>query len=74
MQTLKRIDERAYDYYFQQARSDVMENKVPDIVYERHKRELIGLGVSDMYRYIYMCVYILSFKCVCMCVNLYIYL
>ncbi|KAF7385653.1 hypothetical protein HZH66_011495 [Vespula vulgaris] len=50
LQTLKRIDERAYDYYFQQARSDVMENKVPDIVYERHKRELIGLGVSDMYR------------------------
>lgn len=56
LQTLKRIDERAYDYYFQQARSDVMENKVPDIVYERHKRELIGLGVSDMYRYIYICV------------------
>ncbi|XP_014602066.1 PREDICTED: tyrosine-protein kinase hopscotch isoform X2 [Polistes canadensis] len=50
LQTLKRIDERAYDYYFLQARCDVMENKVPDIVYERHKRELIGLGVSDMYR------------------------
>ncbi|KAK2578134.1 hypothetical protein KPH14_012606 [Odynerus spinipes] len=34
----------------EKTRSDVMENKVPDIVYERHKRELIGLGVSDMYR------------------------
>nr|XP_012148059.1 PREDICTED: tyrosine-protein kinase hopscotch isoform X3 [Megachile rotundata] len=47
---LKQIDANAYDYYFQQARSDVMDNKVPDIVYERHKQELIGLGVSDMYR------------------------
>ncbi|XP_033312196.1 tyrosine-protein kinase hopscotch isoform X1 [Bombus bifarius] len=47
---LKQVDIKAYDYYFQQARSDVMDNNVPDIVYERHKQELIGLGVSDMYR------------------------
>ncbi|KAF3422404.1 hypothetical protein E2986_02653 [Frieseomelitta varia] len=50
LQRLKHVDVNAYDYYFQQARSDVMDNKVPDIVYERHKQELIGLGVSDMYR------------------------
>lgn len=50
LQRLKQIDLKAYDYYFQQARSDVLDNKVPDIVYERHKRELIGLGVCDMYR------------------------
>ncbi|XP_043290064.1 tyrosine-protein kinase JAK2 isoform X2 [Venturia canescens] len=50
LQRLKHIDIKAYDYYFQQARSDVLDNKVPDIVYERHKRELIGLGVCDMYR------------------------
>ncbi|XP_014484244.1 PREDICTED: tyrosine-protein kinase hopscotch [Dinoponera quadriceps] len=50
LQRLKHIDKQAYNYYFQQARSDVMDNKVPDIVYETHKRELIGLGVSDMYR------------------------
>lgn len=50
LQRLKENDEKAYDYFFQQARTDVLENKVPDIVYERHKRELIGLGVSDMYR------------------------
>ncbi|XP_076665720.1 tyrosine-protein kinase hopscotch isoform X1 [Andrena cerasifolii] len=50
LRRLKQIDANAYDYYFQQARSDVMDNKVPDIVYERHKQELIGLGVSDMYR------------------------
>ncbi|XP_076165135.1 tyrosine-protein kinase hopscotch isoform X1 [Ptiloglossa arizonensis] len=50
LRRLKLIDANAYDYYFQQARSDIMDNKVPDIVYERHKQELIGLGVSDMYR------------------------
>ncbi|XP_012288894.1 tyrosine-protein kinase hopscotch [Orussus abietinus] len=50
LKRLKVIDAKAYDYYFQQARADVLDNKVPDIVYERHKRELIGLGVSDMYR------------------------
>lgn len=27
-----------------------MENKVPEIVYDKHKRELVGLGVADMYR------------------------
>ncbi|XP_076296086.1 tyrosine-protein kinase hopscotch isoform X3 [Lasioglossum baleicum] len=50
LRRLQQIDSNAYDYYFQQARSDVMDNKVPDIVYERHKQELIGLGVCDMYR------------------------
>ncbi|OXU22374.1 hypothetical protein TSAR_007732, partial [Trichomalopsis sarcophagae] len=50
LRRLKQLDVKAYDYYFQQARGDVLENKVPDIVYERHKRELIGLGVCDMYR------------------------
>lgn len=47
---LKRIDIRAYDYYFHQARNDVLENKIPDIVYEKYRRELVGLGVADMYR------------------------
>lgn len=50
MQKLKQIDEQAYNYYFHQVRADIMNNKVPDIVYEKHKDELIGLGVSDMYR------------------------
>ncbi|XP_034935206.1 tyrosine-protein kinase hopscotch [Chelonus insularis] len=50
LQRLKSIDYIAYNYYFHQARCDVLDNKVPDIIYEKHKRELIGLGVSDMYR------------------------
>ncbi|XP_044265655.1 tyrosine-protein kinase hopscotch [Tribolium madens] len=47
---LRKIDERAYDYYFHQARNDVLENKIPDIVYEKYRRELMGLGITDMYR------------------------
>ncbi|XP_046425755.1 tyrosine-protein kinase hopscotch isoform X1 [Neodiprion fabricii] len=50
IQRLKQIDIKAYDYYFLQARTDVLDNKVSEIVYEKHKRELIGLGVCDMYR------------------------
>ena len=48
---LKRIDSNAYNYFFQQVRLDVLENTVPEIIYEKHKSELIGLGVCDMYRY-----------------------
>ncbi|XP_051167397.1 tyrosine-protein kinase hopscotch [Leptopilina boulardi] len=47
---LRRIDSKAYEYFFQQVRLDVMENSVSEIVYEKHKSELIGLGVCDMYR------------------------
>lgn len=47
---LATIDFKAYDYYFHQARNDVLEDKIPDIVYEKCKRELVGLGIADMYR------------------------
>lgn len=47
---LKKIDIKAYDYYFHQVRTDVLENRIPDLVYEKYKRELVGLGVTDMYR------------------------
>lgn len=47
---LKKIDGKAYDYYFHQVRSDVLENKIPDLIYEKYKKELVGLGVTDMYR------------------------
>lgn len=47
---LKKIDIKAYDYYFHQARSDVMNNEIPDISYDKFRRELVGLGVADMYR------------------------
>lgn len=48
--TLCKIDIHAYDYYFHQVRKDVLENKIPGLVYENCKRELLGLGITDMYR------------------------
>nr|CAD7393039.1 unnamed protein product [Timema cristinae] len=47
---LRKVDIKAFDYYFHQARTDVMNNKIPDISYEKYKWELVGLGVADMYR------------------------
>ncbi|KAJ0174068.1 hypothetical protein K1T71_010214 [Dendrolimus kikuchii] len=44
------LDETTYDYYFQQARNDVNENKIPEIKYPEHKQELLGLGITDMTR------------------------
>lgn len=47
---LKKIDIKVYDYYFHQVRTDVLENKIPDLLFEKYKKELIGLGITDMYR------------------------
>ncbi|KAF5272860.1 hypothetical protein FQR65_LT00456 [Abscondita terminalis] len=47
---LKEVDQNAYDYYFYQVRNDVLENKIPGLLYENCRRELVGLGVTDMYR------------------------
>lgn len=47
---LQKVDIKAYDYYFHQARSDVLDNHIPDLVFEKYRRELVGLGVTDMYR------------------------
>lgn len=42
------LDETTYDYYFQQARNDVNDNKVPEITYPEYKQQLLGLGIADM--------------------------
>lgn len=47
---LKQTDLEAFNYYYHQVRRDVIDNHVPDIHYEKHKGELLGLGVTDMYR------------------------
>ncbi|KAF4530900.1 hypothetical protein B566_EDAN017815, partial [Ephemera danica] len=49
---LKKIDPIAFNYFFHQCKGDIMENKIPEISYDKHKRELVGLGVADMYRVI----------------------
>lgn len=47
---LKELDTKAYDYYFHQARCDALENRIPEILHEKYQRELLGLGITDMYR------------------------
>uniref|UniRef100_A0A1B6DNP3 non-specific protein-tyrosine kinase n=2 Tax=Clastoptera arizonana TaxID=38151 RepID=A0A1B6DNP3_9HEMI len=49
---LLQVDIEAYNYYFHQVRSDVLNNKVADLSYDKYKRELLGMGVADMYRVI----------------------
>ncbi|CAH1103307.1 unnamed protein product [Psylliodes chrysocephalus] len=47
---LRNFDQHTYNYYFHQARTDVLDNKIPDIIYEKHRSEIVGLGITDMYR------------------------
>nr|XP_022913814.1 tyrosine-protein kinase hopscotch [Onthophagus taurus] len=50
IEKLKKIDINAYDYFFHQARLDVLENKIPDLIFDNYRKELVGLGIADMYR------------------------
>lgn len=47
---LKSIDRYAYNFYFYQVKSDLLKSKITGLCYDTYKRELIGLGVADMYR------------------------
>lgn len=47
---LRQLDPQAFNYYFNQVRRDVLDSAVPGISCDVHKRELMGLGVTDMYR------------------------
>ena len=47
---LRKLDGKAYDYYYHQVRNDVVENKVQDLEFKRYGSSLVGLGVTDMYR------------------------
>lgn len=49
---LKAIDCYAYNFFFYQVKSDLLKSKVTGLCYDTYKRELIGLGVADMYRVI----------------------
>lgn len=50
VEKLVEIDLNTFDFYFFQVREDVIKDRVSDISYEKHKEELMGLAVSDMYR------------------------
>jgi len=47
---LKSTDRHAYNFYFYQVKSDLLKSKVTGLNYDTYQRELIGLGVADMYR------------------------
>ena len=47
---LKKIDIKSYNYYFHQVRHDLLGNNISDLSYDKHKWELMGFGVSDMFR------------------------
>ncbi|KAL1488030.1 hypothetical protein ABEB36_015403 [Hypothenemus hampei] len=47
---LRKLDENAYNYYFHQARVDVLEEKIPDMTYEEHGSQMLGLSITDMFR------------------------
>lgn len=50
IEKLKTTDVNAYNYFFHQARYDVLKNRVPDLIYDKFRWELVGLGITDMYR------------------------
>lgn len=50
IEKLRDIDVNSYDYYFHQVRYDVLKNQIPGLCYEKYRWELVGLGITDMYR------------------------
>lgn len=49
---LRSVDLECYNFYFHQARCDILNNNVPDISCVKNESELLGMGVADMYRVI----------------------
>lgn len=47
---LRSIDFESYNFYFHQARCDLLSNNVSDISCVKNEGELLGMGVADMYR------------------------
>jgi hypothetical protein len=45
---LKLLDKIAYNYFYHQVRSDVLNSRVPEIVYPKYKDKILGLCVTDM--------------------------
>lgn len=44
------LDKHTFNYYFYQVRHDLISNKIDGCNYEKHKDDLLGLSVVDMYR------------------------
>lgn len=47
--TLKSLDKNAYNYFYHQVKLDLINGKIPDLVYPNHKGKVLGLIVTSMY-------------------------
>lgn len=46
---LKKMDKMAYNYYFHQVKSDLINDMIPELEYPNHKDKVVGLVVTSMY-------------------------
>ncbi|ERL90937.1 hypothetical protein D910_08279 [Dendroctonus ponderosae] len=51
IQELKKLDARAFEYYYLQVRDDIVKGLVPGLAYDDCQPELTGLCITDMFRY-----------------------
>ncbi|XP_035781040.1 tyrosine-protein kinase hopscotch-like isoform X1 [Anopheles albimanus] len=49
---LKTLDQSLFNYYYSQLRYDLLQNRIPEINYQKqdHKSRVLGYSVNDMYR------------------------
>lgn len=45
----KKLDKNAYNYYYHQAKYDLINNAIAELVYPKHKDEVVGLAITSMY-------------------------
>lgn len=45
----KKLDKMAFNYFFHQVKSDLVNNKIPELEYPNHKNQVVGLAVTSMY-------------------------
>lgn len=49
LSSFKKLDKIAYNYYFHQVKSDLINNLIPELEYPNHKEKVVGLAVTSMY-------------------------
>lgn len=45
----KKLDIKAYNYYYHQAKYDLVNNAIAELVYPNHKDKVAGLAIASMY-------------------------
>lgn len=49
LSSFKRMDKKAYNYFYHQVKSDLVSNLIPELDYPNHKTKVVGLIVTSMY-------------------------